>query len=285
MFGHLISGVGLRQTARQVGLNPKSVQHKMRKISRTLALLHGNLSRRLPEARTFLMDEEETYESASIRPVTMPVLIERETRLVIGTEVGSIRRLAPANTKRRRKQETEEALHGKRKDESKGAVRKVLELLRSKLPPKARLHLITDQKSTYGPLAKTVFGDRVTRTEVSSRLARGTYNPLFPINHTLAMTRDNNGRLRRQSWLVTKKRRFLQCQMQLFQVYRNYVRRRFNSDGLDETPAKLLGLLPRQMEPHESLAWRQDWEGRSPHPFSQDGRSTIDEFEPATSVA
>ena len=34
------------------------------------ALLHGNLSHRLPGARTFLMDEEETYETASIRPVS-----------------------------------------------------------------------------------------------------------------------------------------------------------------------------------------------------------------------
>ena len=71
VFGHLISGVGLRQTARQVGLNAKSVQYKMRKHSRTLALLHANLSPRLPHARTFLMDEEETYETASIRPVTL----------------------------------------------------------------------------------------------------------------------------------------------------------------------------------------------------------------------
>ena len=285
VFRYLVSGVGLRQTARQVGLNPKSVQGKMRKFARTFALLHGNLSRRLPPGRTFVLDEEETYESASIRPVTMPVLIERATWFVVGSAVGSIRRLAPAETARRRKQEAEEARFGRRKDQSRGTVRKVFELLRKKLGKEDVLHLVTDQKSTYGPLARSVFGGRVRHEETSSRLARGTFNPLFPINTTLAMTRDNNGRLRRRSWLVTKKRRFLHSQMQLFQIYRNYVRQRFNRDEADETPGRLLGLLPRGMAPHESLAWRQDWGARSIHPFSADGRTSIGEARSVELVA
>jgi transposase-like protein len=90
----LVSGIGLRQLGRVLDLNIRSVQEKKRKMARTCALLHGNLSPSLPPGRTYLLDEEETFEHASIRPLTMPVLIEKDTWFVVATAVGKIRRLA-----------------------------------------------------------------------------------------------------------------------------------------------------------------------------------------------
>ena len=51
---------------------------------------------------------------------------------------------------------------------------------------------------------------------VASKLPRTSFNPLFPINLTDAMARDNNGRLRRRSWLVSKSRLCLRDQLELF---------------------------------------------------------------------
>jgi hypothetical protein len=133
------------------------------------------------------------------------------------------------------------------------------------------LILQTDEKSSYATLAPEVFGDRVNHMTTPSRLARGTFNPLFPINTTLAMTRDNLGRLRRQSWLVTKKREYLRSHMNMFLVYRNYLRTRFNRDKEGHSPAVKLGLLPRNLTVAEALGWRQDWGPRSIDPLSADG--------------
>jgi hypothetical protein len=58
------------------------------------------------------------------------------------------------------------------------------------------------------------------------------------------MTRDNLGRLRRQSWLVTKKGEYLRGHMNLFLVYRNYVRKRFNRDKEPHSPACASGCCP-----------------------------------------
>ena len=91
------------------------------------------------------------------------------------------------------------------------------------------------------------------------------------------MSRDNNGRLRRRSWLVSKRRRYLHAQMQLFTVYRNYVRQRFNRDRPPATPAQRLALLPRRLRGEEVLAWRQDWGPRSIHPMSCRGDRTVTE--------
>ena len=270
----LVSGVGLRQSARQLGLGVHAVQRKFRKLARTCRWLHRNLSPRLPPGRTYLLDEEETYEKASIRPLTMPVLIERESAFVVATMAGPIRRLAPPGLRRRQLQERDEARRGRRRDRSGACVRATLRALRARLDG-GELCLQTDDKASYRSIGREVFGDAVRHETTPGRMARGTFNPLFPINLTLAMTRDNCGRLRRQSWLVTEKRRCLQLHLQLFAAYRNYVRRRHNTDRPDDTPAVLLGLLPRRLRVPELLGWRQDWGPRSPHPGSRDAARTV----------
>ena len=273
----LTSGVGFRQCGRLLGVDMNSVQMKMRKIARTCRPLHDNLSPEIEGERTFLMDEEETYEAASIRPLTMPVLIERQAWFVVATGVGSIRRLAKKGTKRRLLQEHEDATVGRRPDESNKCVRAVFQQLRSRIGSRP-LILQTDKKTSYAKLADAVFGDQVVHLTTSSKQIRNTRNPLFPINTTLAMTRDNCGRLRRRSWLVTKHRDALSAHLAVFTVYRNYIRRRFNRDAKSATPAWHLGLLPRELHPEEALAWRQDWGARSIHPMSDDGKRTVRTF-------
>ncbi len=275
LFRLLTSGVGLRQSARLLGLGVQSVQKKFCKIARTLTFLHENLSAELPTGGTYVMDEEETFEAASIRPLTMPVVIHRETWLVVAASVGSIRRLAPAGTARRRRQAWDEGDRGRRPDESSACVYEVLLELDRRI--EGRLTLQTDKKVSYAAIATGVFGDRLRHETTASTRLRATHNPLFPINTTLAMSRDNCGRLRRKSWLVTKVRERLRAQMALWMVYRNYVRRRFNRDQTDETPARLLGLVPRQLFPEEVVRWRQDWGARSPHPMSLRGDRSIAE--------
>lgn len=273
LFLLLVSGVGQRQSGRLLGLHLRAVQRKQRKMAATLVCLHDNLCPRLPADRCWLLDEEETYEAASIRPLTMPVLIEQRTWFVVATAVGSIRRLAPEGTARRLRQKHDER-RSRRRDQSSACVRKVLGTLAAKVPD-GNVLLHTDQKASYATIARRVFGDRLKHVTTAGTLVRDTHNPLFPINTTLAMTRDNCGRLRRRSWLVTKKAERLQEHLALFVAYRNYVRRRFNRDPELKTPATFLGLLPRNLRQDEVLAWRQDWGARSIHPMSRDGSRTV----------
>jgi hypothetical protein len=233
-------------------------------------LLHENLSKHLPVGRTFAVDEEETFEQASIRTVTMPVVVERDHWFIVAVAVGPIRRLAAAGTARRRWQERDEQKHGKRQDASSECVEGVLRALDGKLGGD-HLVLRSDLKPSYVTIAQKVFGDRVVHERTSSREPRTTHNPLFAINTTLAMSRDNCGRLRRKSWLVTKKRPFLLLQMHQFMVYRNYIRKRFNRDTEDQSPAVHLKLIPRSLTTTEAIRWRQDWGQGSIHPLCATG--------------
>jgi transposase-like protein len=270
----LTSGVGLRQAGRVVGLDVHSVQGKVRKFGRTCGLLHRNLSARLPGEGTYVLDEEETFETDRSRPLTVPVLVERKTWFVVDATAGKIRRLARRGSKRRRRQEAHEQAHGRRADESRECVRRTLQALKDRIG-ETRLTVQSDEKSSYRTLVREMFGALAVHESTPGTAARTTHNPLFPINTTVAMTRDNNGRLRRRSWLVSKECKCLIQQLQLFLVYRNYMRRRFNYDRAEDTPAKLLGLLPRALRGFEVLAWRQDWGELSVDPMSFSGGRTV----------
>jgi hypothetical protein len=141
-------------------------------------------------------------------------------------------------------------------------VRTVLEAIALHTRSHTHVHLRTDEKSMYVPLAKSVFGaERVVHERFSGKIVRDVRNPLFKINLTDAMARDNNGRLRRRSWLHSKLRRYLDLQMELFSAYRNYVRTRTNHDP--RSPAKCLGFVERRLTADEALSWSQRFGERS----------------------
>lgn len=275
LFHLLTSGTGLRQAGRVLGLAPSSVQHKMRKMARSCRWLQRNLARRLPAGRTYLLDEEETYARASIRTLTVPIVMEKESWFLVAATAGPIRRLARKGSKRRMWQDHDERRHGRRRDRSRSCVRGVLARL-ERMVPDGPITLLTDEKSSYATLAKERFGARLQHVTTAGTAARTTRNPLFPINTTIAMSRDNMGRLRRKSWLVSKSPSRLRGHLQIFLVYRNFVRQRFNRDGdRNITAATSLGLVPRALRVSEVLRWRQDWGDLSPHPLSFGAESTV----------
>ena len=273
LFSLLTSGVGFRQSASLLDVDQATAQNKMHKLSRTCGLLHQNLSAALPDGGEYLLDEEESYEQASIRPLTVPILIERTSYFIVATAVGSIRRLAPAGTARRKRQDLEEKTHGKRPDQSRQCVAQVMRALRQRTT--GPIVLSTDQKSSYATLGQEVFGPELVHDTTPGSAPRTTFNRLFPINLSIAMSRDNCGRLRRRSWLVSKAAKRLEGQLEIFAVYRNYVRPRTRRSPRHQTPAFLLGLLPRQLSVPEAVRWRQDWGPRSIHPMSSCGHRAI----------
>jgi hypothetical protein len=267
VFVLLASGIGLRQTARIVGMHRENLAKKFRKIGRHCRLLNRNLLAPLPDRSTLVFDELETYESRrNTRPLTLPIAVDRETRLILDARSAPIRPGGPKTPARLRAIARDKARFGERQSRSRAAVRSILRRASKCFARQSRVPLITDEKSTYVPLARAVFGDRVVHSRYSSKLARGCWNPLFAVNHCEAMMRDLTGRLRRESWLVSKARWYLQLQLHIYIAYRNLVRPRFNGDK--ESPAQLAGWMPCCLRIGQVLSWRQDFGPLSGHPLS-----------------
>ena len=274
VFLDLASGVGLRQCARRVRLSSRGVQWKFRKLARALALLNDNLTHTLPGNRTYLLDEIESFVQSSILCVTMPLLIEKESMLLVATDVAKIRRKQKTGSWRARWLEQHEQQHGRRPDASRACVRGVLRRFKVLLGG-ARATLLTDLKSSYATLVHELFGEQLEHSRFSGKLPRTVHNPLFRINLTDAMLRDNLGRLRRRSWLHSKIEPCLALHLQLFACYRNWVRKRTNQDAKGRTPGVVLGLVDRELDERQVVAWRQDWGALSIHPASATGAETV----------
>ena len=268
LFQSLASGLGLRQSSRNLRLSLRCTELKFRKIARHLRRLNLNLRAPLQGQASFQLDEFETYEGRrNTRPLSIPVLIETKSRFVFWAESATIRPRGKMTPSRRWAMAEDESRYGKRRDRSRRSLRRTFRRGAELAEGLDLVLLETDKKSSYVDLAAQAFGaERLVHSRTSGRLARTSANPLFPINHTEAMARDLTGRLRRESWLVSKKRRFLDLGLQIFMTYRNYVRRRFNFD--QASPAQMLGFAPRRLEETEVLGWRQDWGRRSIHPLA-----------------
>jgi hypothetical protein len=164
-------------------------------------------------------------------------------------------------------------VHGRRPNRSRAAI---LSVLRTSAQNCGALGatIKVDKKTVYPSLIRRAFrGASIEIRAYSSRLRRNSSNPLFKINLTNAIARDACGRLRRRSWLVSKKRSLLNLHLNIFIVHKNYIRVRFTDEK--KTPAQLEGFTERPLRPEEVLSWRQSWGTRfSIHPRSRGG-STV----------
>ena len=273
LFELLASGVGLRQSSRVLGLSRRCLEKKHRKIGRHLRRLNLNLQGPLPPSSVLQLDELETFEGMrTLRPLTVPVLIEKHSRFIIWAESAPI----PARHRKTRHGRTrtdELRRKGRRPDGSRRACRRTLGRAAALAKDLGPILIETDEKRSYPSLIREAFGCEraIAHGTTKSTRKRDVGNPLFAINQTEAMARDLMGRLRRQSWLASKKRRYLDLALALFTAWRNLVRRRFNDD--EESPAQILEFASRRMTEEELCSWRQDWGRRSVHPLSWNAES------------
>lgn len=270
VFLSLATGLGLRQSARNLGLSRRCLELKVRKIARHLQHLNRNLTGQFGKQAAFSFDEMETFEGRrGVLPVTVPILVEKQSRFLVAAGVASIRPSGRMNAERRAAVAAEEARSGPRRDDSQLAILRAFRQLAVVTRDLDQVEIVTDKKSVYATLLRRVFDPlsrKIVHETVSSRRRRDARNPLRYSNWAHAMARDLNGRLRRSSWLVSKQRRYLRLQLHIFAAYKNFVRRRINADL--RTPAQYLGFVPRPLAAHELLTWRQDWRLRSIHPFA-----------------
>jgi len=260
LFDLLISKVTHRQSARLLGCNRKTVHHRLRLLA---AHAHAYQDRLLERVQangglnaSFQLDELETFENnRRLCPVTMPVLIETKSYFVVSVAVGTLPargKLAPRHKERK---EARAAVEGRRKNGSRAAVESCLRRLAKVLPKDKRVVIATDHKTSYGAILRRELGTRATHVQHSSKAQRSFNNPLFPINHTLAMLRDGVSRLVRRNWGASKKRSWLERHAWVWIAYRNYIRGVTN-DAPKTSSAMALGLVESLFSAADLFTWR-----------------------------
>jgi hypothetical protein len=185
----------------------------------------------------------------------MSILIERSSYFVLDLSTARLPcRGGLSKLDRARKEEREERF-GKRKSGSCEAVERCFDTLASSASRFSLVRVQTDKKATYGPLLEKRFGRRLDHERYSSREKRDYRNPLFPINHTLAMMRDGISRLVRRTWGASKLRERLELHAWIWATWRNYVRG-ITNEAPRTTPAMAIGVDDKKWTVAELCAWR-----------------------------
>jgi hypothetical protein len=260
LFKDFVSKTTLRQSARMLGCTRRTVAHRLRLLGTHCRRFH---EARLTHARrrggvtgVFQLDELETFEhSRRLKPVTVPILIERKSYFVLHAESAPLPARGRLSVADKEKKEDLELRFGKRRSGSVKAVQRTFEALARIHRTQGGVEIATDRKPSYDSCLRRLFGERLRHERHSSKAARNYRNPLFPINHTLAMLRDGVSRLVRRTWAGSKLRERLDLHLWIWIAYRNYIRAITNR-AKRTTPAMAIGFEHRPWRRKELLAWR-----------------------------
>lgn len=165
-------------------------------------------------------DDLETIEHTKLKPVTVCVVIDAETRIIIDLGVAPMAAKGPLAALSRQK-------YGVRADRSRSMRQALFKALRSVI--NERGVFITDQHQHYPVVLKKHFPKSVHYQHKSERSSLGgqgelkkvVVDPLFNINHTLAMLRANINRLIRRTWCTTKRVDRLEAHLRVYADYHN----------------------------------------------------------------
>ena len=257
LLRQLVSGVGIRQSARILGTSRQTIARKLTRLSQQCRALHDKLAREIRGHRHLQFDELETFETCRVsKPVTMGTIIDVESMFILEQENGMMGPRGNLSKRSMKLVERHERESGKRQNESRRVVADVFERAKNRLAPESTVDLTTDEKTTYAPLARAKFGDQLrNHVQVSSKAPRSPGSALHPINLTQAMWRDGLGRLRRRSWLASKRRSWLEKHAWIYVAFRNYVRPRFNGD--ESTPGMVIGVQKKMWRFEDLLGWNR----------------------------
>jgi len=212
----LISGVSQRRAAKLCSTTQITVARKLVRMAKFSQVAHAaRLARMKKSVKTAVFDEMEAFEHSKCKPVAIAVAVEEGSRIILSATAASMPAKGHlAGISRRR--------YGKRADHRKHALGKALATI--SCVASADLLVKSDQCPRYPKLVRKHLPDAEHKTFKGRRgcvvgqgeLKAGGRDPLFSLNHTCAMVRDNVKCLSRRTWCTTKRLDRLQCRLDLY---------------------------------------------------------------------
>ncbi len=218
----LSSGISLRRCARNLSLHRTTIARKLDYLAKKARLSHTEfLASIQKESVTYVQfDDLITSIHTKLKPLAISVVIDAKNRLILGAKVSEVPAFGHLAKTSRKK-------YGKRKNEHPENLENLLEYLRPVISPYALFR--TDEHKRYPEIIARLFRNAHHEAYPSIRasvagfgeLKTKKYDPIFMINHTLAMFRANINRLFRRTWCTTKSVDQLQNHVDIFIEYFN----------------------------------------------------------------
>ena len=221
IFRLLCKGASQRAIAFILEIKAEAIALRIKKFGE-LAKKYLAKTRTSEDLSEVQFDEMESFEHTKCKPVTMPIAVNPKNRKILALRVGKIAAKGLLAEISRKK-------YGPRKCQRK---EKITEML-TEIKDSTELNTIfvTDQSPHYPKLIKKIIPEakhiqfKGIRGCVvgQGELKASERDPLFSLNHTYAMIRDNIKRLTRRTWCTTKKIESLENILYIYSYFHNQV--------------------------------------------------------------
>jgi hypothetical protein len=218
----LCSAVSMRRTAEIVGVSRDTVDRRISYLAKKAQIKlekywerRGHLS-----VSALWFDALITFEHTRCKPLAVCLGVSERREILAFT----VSQMPPSGRNLRR---IAEKKYGKRKDMRRQGLSRCLEKIARHVDANTKVY--SDQEPSYGPAVNKWFPGCAHYQFPSKRaviagqgeLKDHSFDPLFPINHTLAMLRANLARLIRRTWATTKKASRLEEFLLIYAAYHN----------------------------------------------------------------
>lgn len=217
----LASCVSQRRAALILGVSRKTIARKLIYLGKYCRELHTDfMKENESKVKHFQFDELITSEHTKCKPLGVAVAVSVEDRKILGFEVSSM----PATG---HLSKLSKIKYGKRPDNRKVGLENLFKKISKTLHRELKIQ--SDSHPYYLPLVRKYFPNAKYQQSLGKKgtitghgeLKKQTQDPLFCINHTLAMLRANINRLVRKTWCTTKKKARLADHLAIYVSFHN----------------------------------------------------------------
>jgi transposase-like protein len=223
IFKLICSGMSQRRIALLLGLAQNTVASLLKIIGKIAVTKHSSFLKNLGNIQKISFDEMETFEHTKCKPLSIVMMVSDERKYIMRSRVAIMPCAGPLASVSRKK-------YGFRPDHRVKALNTCLKSLKKHVSSHTKFK--SDKCLRYPKCMKKNFPINIHDTYKGRRacivgqgeLKKIGRDPLFELNHTCAMTRDNIKRLSRRTWCTTKKPRSLQNILNVYIWFHNQLK-------------------------------------------------------------
>ena len=244
---------GYRQMARSRRCSPSAIQGQMRRLGRhALLLLEKHRPRNLVH-EPLVVDGFESFAYSQYHPLYLNLVVGAHSHYVYAFTHSPLRRKGRMTAGQRKRRAAIEAADGRPDPKAIeiGTFRALSLATRRPQPLVVR----TDEHLAYPRALRHLAGYAIIHERTSSKEARNTSNPLFPVNRLDLLLRHNSANHKRETIAFSKRHQSVVERAAWLIAWLNLVKP-FSERHGGGTPAMRLGTAERRYTVTELLKWR-----------------------------
>jgi transposase-like protein len=252
VFHRLVSCSGMRQIARETGVSHSTIRRLSDRLGRHCLIFHEQMRSKLCPTEPLVLDGFRTFEHSQYWPMDLNLVVGASL-FIYGFNDAELRRSGAMRPSQAVKRLILEKKYGR--PDPRATEKRVEELLRRVVPPGSHVVLRSDEHQAYPRAIKRLKDRSFEHERTSSKAARTTSNPLFPVNLSDMLIRHCSSNHKRETIAFSKRRQSALYRMAIFTVWRNYMKDRSENRKVGP-PAKALGIIQRAMAVDDVLKRR-----------------------------